>query len=50
MKSLAIIGVIGQTQAIKVNGDPDVFGPNGLNYKNEEPTQDMANIGIDITT
>jgi FKBP-type peptidyl-prolyl cis-trans isomerase len=36
--------------AIKLKGGPDVFGPNGLNYMNTDPSMDMAQIGINITT
>jgi len=39
------------TSAISIGNvaSPDVFGPNGHNYKNNDPRVDMSGIGISIT-
>lgn len=41
--------MLASTTALTVKDTPDVFGPNGENYKNIAPTVDMSKIGIDIT-
>ena len=46
MKS-TILGALAVTQAVRIA--PDVFGPNGDNYKNDDTAQDMAKIKIDIS-
>ena len=52
MKSLAaqatIAALISSSKAIRIEATPDVFGPNGVEYSNESPSTDFANIGIDI--
>lgn len=47
--SAAVAALIGGAEAIKSRAAPDVFGPNGENYKNNSPDYDMSRIGIDIT-
>ena len=47
MKS-KIIAALAVTQGIHIA--PDVFGPNGENYKNVDASQDMAKIKIDINS
>lgn len=32
-----------------MDATPDIYGPNGVNYTNTSPDQDLARIGIDIT-
>ena len=44
--SLAVALLLGYTNALRAA--PDVFGPNGENYANDSPSQDLARIGIDI--
>jgi hypothetical protein len=34
---------------MKNSAGPDVYGPNGFNYRNDDAAKDLANIGIDIT-
>ena len=46
MKS-TILGALAVTHAVRIA--PDVFGPNGDNYKNDDTAQDMAKIKIDIS-
>lgn len=46
--TLAVALLLGYTSALRA--DPDVFGPNGANYANDSPSQDLARIGIDIKT
>lgn len=50
MKYSSYCAFVGIASAVKVQEGPDVFGKNGEGYKNEDPTVDMAKIGIDITT
>lgn len=56
MKTLAITGAVAallsSTQAIKVSNKiaPDVFGPEGENYRNNSPDYEMSRIGVDIHT
>jgi FKBP-type peptidyl-prolyl cis-trans isomerase len=47
--SLAVVALMQGTRAIKSVASPDVFGPNGTNYKNDNPTVDMSQIEINIT-
>ena len=58
MKNIIVSSaLIVATQAVKfrdhtfVNTDaaPDIYGPNGENYQNNDPSYDLAQIGIDIT-
>ena len=44
----AVALLLAGSQAIKIRTEPDVFGPNGVDYTNESANQDMALIGIDI--
>lgn len=37
-------------QGVSIVGKPDVFGPNGINYMNDNASIDMSKIGIDILT
>jgi FKBP-type peptidyl-prolyl cis-trans isomerase len=47
-----ITALIAGVSAVHVDqaATPDVYGPNGANYTNVSPSQDMARIKIDITT
>ena len=47
--SLATLALINSASAIKVLTAPDVYGPNGSNYTNNNADQELAKIGIDIT-
>ena len=38
-----------KTRAVNLRIDPDVFGPEGENYMNNNSNIDMSQIGIDIT-
>jgi hypothetical protein len=42
--------LIGSASAIHLRQAPDVYGPNGDNYANNNPSQDVAMIGISRTT
>merc|ERR1740117_1720122 len=48
MATLATL--ISLTSAVKIDATPDVFGPNGVDYQNENPDEDFSQIGIDIIT
>jgi len=45
--SAAVAALINSAYAVKVS--PDVYGPNGSNYKNTGADYDLSRIGIDIT-
>jgi hypothetical protein len=46
--SATIAALMTTTQAVSISATPDVFGPNGVDYQNESPDEDYANIGVDI--
>ena len=48
--SAAVAALINSAAAIKSLDGPDVYGPNGANYKNTVADYDTSRIGIDITT
>ena len=52
MKYTQIAALLASAQAvsIKTSAPPDVYGPNGENYRSVDPAHDYSNIGIDITT
>jgi hypothetical protein len=47
--SAAVAALIGSTSAIAIRAAPDVYGPNGENYKNDSADYEMSRIGINIT-
>merc|ERR1712032_693110 len=47
--SAAIAALMNSAAAIKSKVDPDVYGPNGENYKHDTASYDLSRIGIDIT-
>jgi FKBP-type peptidyl-prolyl cis-trans isomerase FkpA len=47
--SFAVAALIGLVQPVKIEAGPDVYGPNGSNYQNNSPSEDLSNIGIDIS-
>mgnify|MGYP006907056531 CR=1 FL=1 len=47
--SAAVAALISNTNAVKIQADPDVWGPNGANYNNSDARYDVSLIGIDIT-
>jgi hypothetical protein len=56
MKSIALTGAVAallsSTDAMKIYNKiaPDVFGPEGENYRNNNPDYDLSRIGVDVTT
>lgn len=48
-QSAAVLALIGNISAIKIADSPDVWGPNGENYKNKDARYDVALIGINKT-
>lgn len=50
MKLAAALLLASSVSAIKIQGGPDVYGPNGANYLNENPNFDLSLIGISRTT
>jgi hypothetical protein len=48
--TLAVVALVAKSQAIKQksNGAPDVYGPNGAGYSNNDADYDLSRIGIDI--
>lgn len=48
--SAVVAALINTGAAIKSTDGPDVYGPNGENYKNTAADYDTSRIGIDITT
>jgi len=49
MKYTVLAALLNIASGIKIHDGPDVYGPNGLNYKNTSPNYDMSRIGIAIT-
>ena len=47
--SAAVLALIENASAVSINHGPDVWGPNGDNYKNKDARYDLSLIGIDIT-
>jgi len=49
--SLAVAALLGFVQPVRIEtvAGPDVYGPNGANYINNSPSEDLSNIGIDIS-
>lgn len=37
------------TQTNQVSADPDIYGPNGEDYQNNDANYDLSRIGINIT-
>jgi len=48
--SSAVAALISNSSAIKMSAAPDVYGPNGADYKNDSATYDLSRIGIDVKT
>jgi hypothetical protein len=52
--STAIAALISESSAIdltnSIHGKPDVWGPNGTDYENNDPRYDMSMIGISLNT
>jgi len=50
--SAAIAALMNSAAAIKQQAsiEPDVYGPNGENYKHDTASYDLSRIGIDVTT
>jgi len=48
--SAAVVALISNTSAVKIEASPDVWGPNGSNYNNNDARYDVGLIGIDVTT
>lgn len=50
--STAIAALISESSAVDLtsHGKPDVWGPNGTNYENNDPRYDMSMIGISMNT
>ena len=46
--SSAVAALISSSSAIKVASGPDVFGPNGQDYTNNNASYDFSRIGIDV--
>lgn len=46
--TLAVAALLGVSSAVTIRAAPDVFGPNGANYANNSPSQDLARIGISV--
>jgi len=46
--TLAVLALINNISAVKVQSSPDVYGPNGENYTNLSADQELSQIGIDI--
>ena len=50
--SIAVAALLGGASALKIqqgqDANPDVFGPNGVNYTNNSPDADLSRIKIDI--
>jgi hypothetical protein len=44
----ALMLVSSQAVQIKSGAAPDVYGPNGLNYRSIDAKKDLSNIGMDI--
>jgi hypothetical protein len=47
--SAAVAALISNTSAVKIQAGPDVWGPNGENYNNNDARYDVSLIGINIT-
>jgi len=48
--SVAVAALISESSAIDLKGKPDVWGPNGTDYENNDPRYDMSMIGISMNT
>jgi hypothetical protein len=48
--SAAVAALISDVKAIELRGGPDVFGPNGDGYENNDPRYDYSRIGINVNT
>lgn len=48
--SAAVAALISNVSAIEIRGGPDVYGPNGNGYQNNDPRYDYSRIGININT
>ena len=48
--SIAVAALISESSAIELKGKPDVWGPNGTDYENNDPRYDYSRIGISYTT
>ena len=46
--ALMATNIINHTSAIQLRIDPDIFGPEGENYMNNNTNIDISTIGIDI--
>jgi len=46
--SIAIFALVNNTSALKLRGEPDVYGLNGKNYSNDDSQYEYSHIGIDI--
>jgi hypothetical protein len=47
--SIAVAALISNASALSQRADPDVFGPNGENFKSDSANYDNSLFGIDIT-
>mmetsp|Transcript_1608 Transcript_1608/g.2838 ORF Transcript_1608/g.2838 Transcript_1608/m.2838 type:complete len:257 (+) Transcript_1608:1-771(+) len=48
MKFAAVLLMASTSQALRIMNEPDVFGPNGAGYKNDNASFDLSTIGVDI--
>ena len=46
---IAIAALLKGSIALKAQGAPDVYGPNGEDYSNNDPRYDLSLIRIDVT-
>jgi hypothetical protein len=48
ISTLAIYALVNNVSALKIEQKPDVYGPNGKDYSNEDAAMELSHIGIDI--
>ena len=49
-KTVVVAALMSSAASVKIQGGPDVYGPNGENYSNTQADYDTSRIGIDITS